>query len=85
MPLNIKNERVSNLAHELAAITGKSITEAVGRAVESKLEELKRENERQQMYERIMEISRSCAPHFTKEWRERNFDEELYDEKGLPR
>ena len=42
MPLNLKNERVTRLALEAPAATGESLTDAVGKALESRLEELHR-------------------------------------------
>jgi hypothetical protein len=47
MALNIKNERVSQLAVELARATGVSITEAVGRAIAARLAEVKRKAQRE--------------------------------------
>ena len=85
MPLNIKNERVSNLALELAAETGESITDAVGNAVEARLEELRRDRQREGMAKKLMEIGRRCASHAPADWLTRDFDQELYDEQGLPR
>jgi hypothetical protein len=34
--------------------------------------------------ERLMEIGRQCASHAPADWLTRDFDEELYDERGLP-
>jgi len=84
MPRNIKNERVSNLAMKLAEETGASITDAVGTAVEARLQELHRERERVGLAEKLMEIGRHCAIHAPADWLTRDFDQELYGEKGLP-
>jgi hypothetical protein len=59
MALNIKNERVSQLAAELAAETGASITDAVGAALESRLRQLRDRKERSGMARRLMEVGRA--------------------------
>lgn len=43
--LNIKNERVYELARELADATGASMTSAIEKALEEKLERLRRRHE----------------------------------------
>ena len=40
MALNIKNTRTEQLAHQVAAETGESLTQAVTRALEERLERL---------------------------------------------
>ena len=85
MPLNIKNERVSMLAVQLAAETGTSITEAVGQALDARLVQLHSRKHRAGLAERLMEIGRKCASEAPADWLERDFDKELYDEQGLPR
>jgi hypothetical protein len=85
MPLNIKNEEVTQIVLELVEETGETITEAVGEAVRARLEELRRKKKRGEVSKRLMEIGKSCASRAPKEWLEKNFDEELYDEQGLPR
>ena len=85
MPLNIKNERVSQLAQELARETGESITEAVGQAIETRLQQLRRQSQRRGLAGRLMEIGKKCASQAPAEWLARDFDAELYDERGLPR
>lgn len=82
--MNIKNERVSQLAVELARATGESITEAVGRAIVARLAEVKRKAQREWLAGRLMEIGRKCAGHAPADWLTRDFDGELYDERGLP-
>ena len=85
MPLNIKNERVTCLALEVASATGESLTDAVGKALQSRLEELHRQNRRVGLSYRLMELGRRTASHAPLEWLTRDFDNELYDERGLPR
>lgn len=85
MPLNIKNERVSKLAATLAAELGESITDAVGQAIEEKLRQLERHSSRRGLASRLMEIGRKCANEAPPGWLSRDFDSELYNEKGLPK
>lgn len=85
MPLNIKNERVTRLAFEVAAATGGSLTDAVGKALESRLEELHRQNRRVGLSDRLMELGRRTASHAPVDWLKQDFDDELYDERGLPK
>lgn len=85
MPLNIKNERVTLLAQELSQLTGESITDAVGHALESRLSEVRGSKSREGLATRLLEIGKQCATQAPPGWRERDFDSELYDEQGLPR
>lgn len=85
MALNIKNERVSRLATELAELTGGSITDAVGDAIEARLAELRRQGGRQNLAKRLLKLGRNCASQASADWRTRDFDEELYDGRGLPK
>ena len=85
MALNIKNEGVSRLAQELAELTGESITEAVGHAIEGRLAELHQQSARKGLAKRLIAIGRKCASEAPADWRTRDFDIELYDEKGLPK
>ncbi len=85
MPLNIKNERVSALAAEVVALTGKSITDAVGEALEARLAELNPRKKRAGVAMRLMEIGHECAARAPKDWLTHDFDRELYTEQGLPR
>ncbi len=87
MPLNIKDEAIHARARELAARTGESITRAVGRAIEERLEKLRREAPKEKtdedLVERIMEIARRSASRPVLD--DRTADEILgYDEDGLP-
>lgn len=85
MPLNIKNERVTQLAQELAELTKQSITDAVGSALEAQLNEVRRQRSQEQVARRLMAIGKRCASQAPAEWRNRDFDEEIYDERGLPK
>lgn len=85
MPINIKNEHVSNLAVELAEATGESITDAVGHAVEARLREVRRSGGRNGIAAKLMALSAKCVERAPKQWLEFDHGTELYDERGLPR
>jgi antitoxin VapB len=78
MSMNIKNEETHRMAQELAALTGESLTTAVSKAVEERLNRVKNKG----MAERIMKISKECSARL-KGKRLPDIDELLYDEKGL--
>ena len=85
MSLNIKSDDAHQLARELAALTGESMTVAVTKALRERLERVKR-SERHGLSERLLAIGRDCAAHLSKEYRSFDYDGFLYDEKtGLPR
>jgi antitoxin VapB len=59
MALNIKSKETDRLARELVALTGESITEAVTRAIEERLNEERRRRDasREQLRRRLQEIA----------------------------
>jgi antitoxin VapB len=84
MGLNIKNPEVERLAHELAEITGHSLTEAVGRAVRDCLRREKRKRERTGLAQELLVIGRRCAAHVSPT-RSADHGGLLYDDRGLPK
>ena len=88
MSINIKNEKVSQLAATLAERTGESITDAVGNALEEKLQRLEvllAKERRKGLADRLRAISEEIALQTTDEWRKWDWEADLYDERGLPR
>jgi antitoxin VapB len=85
MPLNIKNERVTELAAQLAQMTGQSITDAVGGALEAKIEAVRAEQSKAQRLQRAREIVEEISPILQAHYGGRNPLDDLYDENGLPR
>ena len=85
MSINIKNPEVSRKAQELAAAAGESITEAVGKAIEERLERLQQDEKRKEAAERLREIGRSVAERAPTWWLTWDYDADLYDERGLPK
>lgn len=85
LPLNIKDDETHRKAKQLAALTGESITEAVGRAVGERLRRIERRQalERRRLVDRLTEIARHCAALPVLD--PRSAGEILgYDERGLP-
>ncbi|MBI4909106.1 MAG: type II toxin-antitoxin system VapB family antitoxin [Acidobacteria bacterium] len=85
MALNIKNERVSRLANELAEKTGETITEAVGKAIEERLDKVVRKKRSEGLAERLRLIGEDCAKRLPPGFKKWDYDADLYDERGLPK
>lgn len=79
MAMNIKNEEAHRNARELARLTGESLTEAVARAIQERLERL-RPRSRESMAERLRRIRLEVAPLL----QEIPDHSALYGEDGLP-
>ena len=84
MAMSIKSLEVERLARDVAARTGESLTGAIQKALEERLERLKTERRKQATLTQIEDILRRVdqLPVLDK----RTPDEILgYDENGLPR
>jgi antitoxin VapB len=84
MSLNIKNEKTHRLVRELARATGESMTAAVDKAVQERLERVRRDK-KGNLAERLLQIGRECAAHMKDPYLSIDHGEMLYDEKGLPK
>jgi antitoxin VapB len=84
MSLNIKDEKTHRLARQLAKLTGESMTAAVGKAVQERLERV-RKDKGTGLAERLLKIGRETAPLFKEPYRSIDHGDLLYDEKGLPK
>lgn len=83
MPISIKNEETENLAREVAALTGESLTVAIRVALEERQQRLGRVPAGSSRLERMREIAGNCAGLARRP--ERSEDEILgYDENGIP-
>lgn len=84
MALNVKNPEADRLAHELADLTGESLTEAVIRALRERLARVTAGRGRRGLRADIATIQGRVAALPV---RDRRSDEALlgYDEHGLPR
>jgi antitoxin VapB len=83
MALNIKDPATEKRVRELAAATGETVTMAIRRAAEERLQRIRRDRGGRDLVEKLMEIARHCAalPDLDR----RTADEILgYDEQGLP-
>ncbi len=84
MPLNIKDPATENSVRELAAVTGESVTAAIRRAAEERLQRVRANRSVRSLAAEILEIGRRCAS--LPDLDTRTADEILgYDEHGLPR
>ena len=83
MPLNIKDPVTEKTVRELVAATGETVTAAVRRAAEERLQKVRRDRTARSVAEQILEIGRRCAALPDQD--SRSADEILgYDEHGLP-
>lgn len=83
MALNIKDPATEKFVRELASATGETVTTAVRRAAEERLERVRRDQPTRSLADEILEIGRRCAALPDLDTRSAN--EILgYDEWGLP-
>jgi antitoxin VapB len=85
MSLNIKNEETDQLARELAALTGETVTAAVTEALRERLERERRARRRVGLAERLVAIGADCASRLKEPYKSIDHGDLLYDEKGLPK
>jgi antitoxin VapB len=84
MALNLRNPQAEKLASELARQTGETKTEAVIKALQDRLDRVRRERAKRPLIEELEEIALHCASLPVLD--SRPADEILgYDEQGLPR
>lgn len=81
MGLNIKSERVHQMARQLAKETGLSMTAAVEQALEDQLLRIHRHQEREYRFKKIKEIVSKLPPPPPDVTSDHS---DLYDEDGLP-
>ena len=83
MALNIRNAETERLVQELVTMTGESKTEAVTRAVEARLDRLRREGGGRSLADELDRIALHCANLPTLD--SRPADEIIgYNEHGAP-
>jgi len=76
------------MVEELAVLTGETQTAAVKNAVAEKLARLKADRDRDRKFKRLREIAQECASRWKESYRcmtQKDFDDMLYDENGLPK
>jgi antitoxin VapB len=83
--LNIKNEEIHREAHELAKLTGESVTAAVGAAIKERLDRKQKGKKKQNRLEWLIELSNYTAPRLKDLPPSTEIGDLLYDkETGLP-
>jgi antitoxin VapB len=83
MALHIQDSETDELARELSAETGETITKAINQALKERLQRLKAPKDREEYVARVMDITRRVAELQVRD--PRSVDEILgYDENGLP-
>jgi antitoxin VapB len=84
MGMSIKNPKAEQLAREVAQLSGESLTQAIIRALEERLERLKGRRFATTLTEEILRISQRCSA--LPDLDQRRPDEILgYDVKGAPK
>jgi antitoxin VapB len=84
MALSIRNAKTEKLARELAAESGESITRAITKALEERLERLRGRSTTTDMVEDILRISKRCREIPDQD--KRSVKEILgYDSVGVPK
>jgi antitoxin VapB len=84
MSLNIKNPEAYRLAHELADVTGETVTGAVIESVRERLDRLRPTNGAG-LAERLLAIGRDTAKRLPEANRTVDHGDLLYGDDGLPR
>ena len=82
MNLSIKNGEAYELAHSLAELTGKSMTQVVTEALR---DSLSRVPPSQAEVEEVLAIGRDCAKRMREPLKSMDHGDLLYDELGLPK
>lgn len=84
MALNIRNPHTEHLAATLAKLTGETKTQAVTKALQDRLERIRRDHSGRSLAQELDQIALHCAALPILD--HRTADEILgYDESGLPR
>ena len=83
MSLNIKDPETHKLAAALAKATGESMTRAVTRAIQERLDRLRRDQRRNATAAELLAIGERCAASLLA--RPVEHASLLYDELGLPK
>lgn len=85
MSLNIKQEKAHELAARLARLTGESLTTAVVRSLEERIEREERKARKGRSAVEILAFARRFAARIPPEMKTVNHADLLYGEDGLPK
>lgn len=80
----IEDARTEQLARELAALTGETLSEALAEAIRERIERIQTARTGG-MAERLIAIGKDCASRMNEADRSVDHGEWLYDDKGLPK
>ena len=83
--LNIKNDETCLLAHDLARLTGETMTGAITIALRERLAREKRRRDANARIEELLAIGRRCAKSLGPGPSAVEHGDLLYDDRGLPR
>lgn len=61
MPITVKNEKVEEMAREVARLSGRSLTDAIGHALGTQLRQLKQARHAPRTLDVLLEISARCG------------------------
>ncbi len=84
MGLNIKNADTHRLIHELAELTGESMTTAVTVAVQDRLARIRQSDPGVGMADRLHEIATDMRARLPEDFLAADPASDLYDRDGLP-
>lgn len=85
MTLSIKDPEADALARRLAEQTGESLTDAVKRALQERLERESARRPGAGLAARLLGIGRHCAAHLAAPFDAGDHAGLLYDDRGLPK
>ena len=85
MALNIKNEDTCRLAHELAQLTGETMTGAITMALRERLERERNRRSADALAGELHAIGQRCATLLAAGPSSAEHGDLLYDEHGLPK
>lgn len=85
MSLNIKQPRAHELAAQLAKLTGETLTTAVVRSLEERLEREEQKRRKKRTTGEIMEFVKRFSAGMPRDFKSTDHGDLLYDENGLPK
>ncbi len=84
MALNIKNQETCDLARELAELTDDTMTGAITNVLRERVEQIKRERDREALLRNVRSIAERCAARMGPGPSPDEIIEEMYGEFGEP-
>ena len=61
MPITLKNDKVEKMAREVARLSGRNLTDAIGHALEDQLRQLNQVQRAPRTRQILMDIAQRCA------------------------